>query len=73
MGIKISFRWILSELSSFDLASRVYEEGPVKFDVLEHLDIIHELQEGRTHVFHKFKMETTLVAHRRCSGQNRAQ
>ena len=51
MGIKISFRWIPSQLSSSDSASHVYEEGPVKYDVLKHLDIIHELQESQhTHV-----------------------
>ena len=42
MGVKISFRWIPSELNSSDLASRVYEEGPLKYDILEHLDSVFE-------------------------------
>ena len=73
MDLQISFRWIPSELNSSDLASRVYEEGPVKFDVLEHLDSIHKCKSVRTHMFHMFQMETTLVIHRRFYGQNRTQ
>ena len=42
MGVKISFRWIPSELNSSDLASRVFEEGPLKYDILEHLDSVFE-------------------------------
>ena len=40
MGVRISFRWIPSELNSSDLASRAFDEGPEKTDILAYLDTI---------------------------------
>ena len=55
MCIKISFRWIPSELNSSDLASRAFEEGPVKFDVLKHLDIYSSCKRVSTQTFQIFQ------------------
>ena len=43
MNIKVYFRWTPSELNSSDKASRILEiEGPMKQDILAHLDELYK-------------------------------
>ena len=43
MNIKVYFRWIPSELNSSDKACRILEiEGPMKQDILAHLDDLYK-------------------------------
>ena len=50
MNIRVHFGWIPSEFNSSDLASRIFEEGPLKNDMLQFLGEQYNLRNSKLSV-----------------------